>query len=102
MSRAIPLDELLLQLAESLKKSMQLAAAEVWTGTGGVLECAASVPFREPPRIRLNDDEVDGRRPGARVGQRVAAGLAARRCSPRTRPQRCGSRRSRTPASCSA
>jgi signal transduction histidine kinase len=58
MSRAIPLEELLLQLAESLKKSMQLAASEVWTGTDGVLELAASVPFREPPRIRLNDDEV--------------------------------------------
>jgi signal transduction histidine kinase len=58
MSRAIPLEELLLQLAESLKKSMQLTAAEVWTGTDGVLELAASVPFREPPRIRLNDDEV--------------------------------------------
>ncbi|MGH8976743.1 MAG: histidine kinase [Acidimicrobiia bacterium] len=58
MSRAIPLEELLLQLAESLKKSMQLAAAEVWTGTGGVFECAASVPFREPPRMRLDDDEV--------------------------------------------
>ncbi len=58
MSRAIPLEELLLQLAESLKKSMQLAASEVWTGTDGVLELAASVPFREPPRIRLSDDEV--------------------------------------------
>jgi signal transduction histidine kinase len=58
MSRAIPLEELLLQLAESLKKSMQLAASEVWTGTDGVLELAASVPFREPPRIRLNEDEV--------------------------------------------
>ena len=58
MSRAIPLEELLLQLAESLKKSMQLTASEVWTGTDGVLELAASVPFREPPRIRLNDDEV--------------------------------------------
>ncbi len=58
MSRAIPLDELLLQLAESLKKSMQLSAAEVWTGTDGVLECAASVPFREPERVRLRPDEV--------------------------------------------
>ena len=57
MSRAIPLEELLLQLAESLKKSMTLSAAEVWTGAAGVLECAASVPFREPPRIRLSDDE---------------------------------------------
>jgi signal transduction histidine kinase len=58
MSRAIPLEELLLQLAESLKKSMHLAASEVWTGTEGVLECAAAVPFREPPRLRLDEDEV--------------------------------------------
>jgi signal transduction histidine kinase len=58
MSRAIPLDELLLQLAESLKKSMQLSSAEVWTGSDGVLECAASVPFREPERVRLRPDEV--------------------------------------------
>jgi signal transduction histidine kinase len=58
MSRAIPLEELLLQLAESLKRSMQLAAAEVWTGTGGVFERAASVPYRETERIRLRDEEV--------------------------------------------
>jgi signal transduction histidine kinase len=59
MSRAIPLEELLLQLAESLKKSMHLAASEVWTGTEGVLECAASVPFREPPLLRLDENEVN-------------------------------------------
>jgi signal transduction histidine kinase len=58
MSRAIPLEELLLQLAESCKKSMQLVAAEVWTGTGGVLELAASVPYRDAERIRMSVDEV--------------------------------------------
>jgi signal transduction histidine kinase len=58
MSRAIPLEELMLQLAESLKKSMQLSEAEVWTGAAGVLECIASVPYREPPRIRLTEDEI--------------------------------------------
>ena len=58
MSRAIPLEELLLQLAESLKKSMQLAAAEVWTGAGGVLERAAAVPYRDTERIRMSDEEV--------------------------------------------
>ncbi len=58
MSRAIPLDELLLQLAESLKKSMQLALSEVWTGADGVLELAASVPYRETGRVRLNDEEA--------------------------------------------
>jgi signal transduction histidine kinase len=57
MSRAIPLDELLLQLAESLKKSMQLAASEVWTGTEGLLERAAAVPYREIERIRLGPEE---------------------------------------------
>ncbi len=58
MSRAIPLDELLLQLAESLKKSMRLAAAEVWTGTDGLLERAASVPYRDEERVRLTDEEA--------------------------------------------
>jgi signal transduction histidine kinase len=58
MSRAITLDELLLQLAESLKKSMQLAAAEVWTGTDGVLQRAAAVPYRDPEKIRLSDEEI--------------------------------------------
>ncbi len=32
MSRAVPMDELLLQLVESLKKSMHLIAAEIWAG----------------------------------------------------------------------
>ncbi|HET9729925.1 MAG TPA: histidine kinase, partial [Acidimicrobiia bacterium] len=58
MSRAIPLDELLLQLAESLKKSMQLACAEVWTGTEGLLERAAAVPYRESAHVRLSEEEV--------------------------------------------
>ena len=59
MSRAIPLDELLLQLAESLKLSMNLIAAEVWTGTDGVLERAAAVPYREPETMRLAEKEID-------------------------------------------
>jgi signal transduction histidine kinase len=58
MSRAIPLDELLLQLAESLKKSMQLSNAEVWTGTDGLFERAAAVPYRETARVRLNEEEA--------------------------------------------
>ena len=44
LTRAIPMDELLLQLAESLRKTMGLTSAEVYTGTGDVLELAASVP----------------------------------------------------------
>jgi signal transduction histidine kinase len=58
MSRAVPLDELLLQLAESLNKSMQLVSAEVWTGSGGVLERAASVPDRPSDRIRVGAEEL--------------------------------------------
>jgi signal transduction histidine kinase len=58
MSRAVPLDELLLQLAESLHKSLSLSSAEVWTGTDGVLDCVASVPTREPQRLKLSADEL--------------------------------------------
>lgn len=58
MSRAIALDELMLQLAESLQRSLRLVAAEVWTGTDGSLERVAAVPDRGPKRIRLKAEEV--------------------------------------------
>lgn len=59
MSRAVPMDELLLQLVESLKKTMNLDVAEIWTGTGGVLDLAVSVPARSvPPRITLTGEEI--------------------------------------------
>jgi signal transduction histidine kinase len=44
LTRAIPMDELLLQLAESLRKTLALRSAEIYTGTGDVLELAVSVP----------------------------------------------------------
>jgi len=44
LTRAIPMDELLLQLAESLYKTLALKSAEIYTGTGDVLELAVSVP----------------------------------------------------------
>jgi signal transduction histidine kinase len=44
LTSALPLDELLLQLAESLRKALVLKAAEVWTGSGGLLERSASDP----------------------------------------------------------
>jgi signal transduction histidine kinase len=44
LTRAIPMDELLLQLAESLRKTMGLTSAEIYTGMGEVLERAVSVP----------------------------------------------------------
>ena len=51
LTRAIPMDELLLQLAESLRKTMTLTSAEVYTGTGDVLERAAAVPDTGPRSV---------------------------------------------------
>jgi signal transduction histidine kinase len=51
MTRAISMDELLLQLAESLRKTMRLTSAEVYTGTEDVLERVASVPDAGPRSI---------------------------------------------------
>jgi signal transduction histidine kinase len=58
LSRAIPLDELLLQLAESLHKSMALETAEVWTGSAGLLERAASMPDRGSARLAIGPAEA--------------------------------------------
>ena len=54
LARAIPLEELLLQLAESLRGTFGLAAVEVWTGSGGVLELGASSPSREADSVVLS------------------------------------------------
>ena len=58
MTRALPMDELLLQLVELCKKHYDLRAAEVWTGTGGRLARAASVPDRGPGVLALNAEEL--------------------------------------------
>jgi signal transduction histidine kinase len=58
MSRAVPMDELMLQLAESLRASVAGAGAEIWTGAGGTLVRAVSVPDRGPARLRLGEREV--------------------------------------------
>ncbi|MBA2626204.1 MAG: GAF domain-containing protein, partial [Acidimicrobiia bacterium] len=58
LSRAIPMDELLLQLAESLRKTMVLQAAEVWTGTDGRLDRAVSVPDRKVVTLALGRSEL--------------------------------------------
>jgi signal transduction histidine kinase len=57
MTRAIPMDELLLQLAESLRKTMALTSAEVYTGTGDVLERVAAVPDTGPRSVVVTDRE---------------------------------------------
>ena len=58
LTRALPLDELLLQLAESLKKTMALECAEVWTRASvGRLERAVAVPDRGPADLTLGTEE---------------------------------------------
>jgi signal transduction histidine kinase len=57
MTRAISMDELLLQLAESLRKTMALTSAEVYTGTGDVLERTAAVPDTGPQSLLVGDRE---------------------------------------------
>lgn len=57
LTRAIPMDELLLQLAESLRKTMGLTSAEVYTGTGEVLERTASVPDLGPGSLVVSPRE---------------------------------------------
>ncbi|HEX9258986.1 MAG TPA: histidine kinase [Acidimicrobiales bacterium] len=58
LTRAIPMDELLLQMAESLRKSMTLSSAEVWAGENGRYELVASVPHREPPPLHIGEKEL--------------------------------------------
>ena len=54
LTRAVPMDELLLQLCESLRKTMRLHSAEVWTGTDGVYEVAASAPHRDRAPLHVS------------------------------------------------
>jgi signal transduction histidine kinase len=57
LTRAVAMDELLLQLAESLRKTMGLTRAEVYTGGGEVLERAVSVPDAGRRTILLTERE---------------------------------------------
>lgn len=58
LTRSIPLDELMLQLAENLRSSMVLATAEVWTGQGGRYELMAGVPHRQAPAVTIGPKEL--------------------------------------------
>jgi signal transduction histidine kinase len=57
MTRAIPMDELLLQLVESLRTTMRLASAEVWTGSNGQFEVAAGVPHVDRGQLEVGAKE---------------------------------------------
>ena len=58
MTRALPMEELLLQLCELSKKHFGLRAAEVWTGVDGRLARAASVPDVGTGALQLGDAEL--------------------------------------------
>ena len=58
MSRAVPMDELMLQLVESLKATIAPAGAEIWVGQDGVLTRTVSIPSRPARRIALAPREL--------------------------------------------
>lgn len=58
MSRTIPMDELLLQMVESLRKTMSLSNAQCWTGGEGRYELAACVPHQPLLVLRIGDKEL--------------------------------------------
>jgi signal transduction histidine kinase len=72
LSRAIPLEELLLQTAETLRRALALRAAEVWTGSGGELERTVSDPDRERARLSLAAEQPLVAREGV-VGEGFAS-----------------------------
>src|SRR5215472_11244334 len=97
MTRAVAMDELLLQLAESLRKTMGLTRAEVYTGGGEVLERAVSVPDAGRRTILLSDRE----RPvvtRAGVSGSAWASIWLPRCSTAGSGPSCGWHRSATAA----
>jgi len=57
LSRSVPLDELLLQLAESLRGTLGVEGVEVWTASAGTLERLVSDPDRGPATLRLTAAE---------------------------------------------
>ena len=56
-AQGVQLDELLLQLAESLRTTLSVDAVEIWTGTGSRLDRVMSVPHR-PAAFALDESEV--------------------------------------------
>ena len=57
LTRAIPMDELLLQLVESLRKTLVLTSAEIYTGTGEILDLTVSVPDQGKRQLIISGDE---------------------------------------------
>ncbi len=101
MSRAIPLDELLLQLAESLKKSLRLRRPRCGRRPTGCSSSRRRCPHRSPPGSPRREE----RRSSPDATSRATAGRRSgcRRSSRTIRARCCASCRCRAPAaSCSA
>jgi signal transduction histidine kinase len=57
LSRSVPLDELLLQMAESLRKTLGLRRAEVWRASAGTLDLAVSDPEADERQVSFSTTE---------------------------------------------
>jgi signal transduction histidine kinase len=57
LARPMPLDELLLQVTEFLRRALALESAEIWTGAAGTYERAAADPDRPPRVLSLTREE---------------------------------------------
>jgi len=57
LDRTIPLDEVLRDMAESLRRNLGLDAAEVWTAAEGAVQRTVSDPERPPVRLELSASE---------------------------------------------
>lgn len=57
LDRTVPLNEVLRDMTESLRRNLGLDAAEVWTASGGALERTVSDPERGPARFPLTGSE---------------------------------------------
>jgi signal transduction histidine kinase len=58
LSRAVPLEELLLQLVELLRGHLRFEAAEIWTLRNDALERVASDPDRGASSFRISESEL--------------------------------------------
>jgi hypothetical protein len=58
MSRSVPMDELMLQLAESLRETVPGTRAEIWTGTADALRRTTSVPTMPAATMRVAGTEA--------------------------------------------
>jgi putative ABC transport system ATP-binding protein len=102
MTRAVAMDELLLQLAESLRKTMGLTRAEIYTGTGRRAR-ARGVRPRRRPRLDRADRPRAARSwpgPGCRATPGPRSGCPG--CSRAGSTPSSGWPRSATRATCSA